>query len=123
MIAPSMPPLKEFSSDNEKLQYFRSWGLITQKSKHLVPVLYCGYYTDSAVPCEVIGRTWEDTAVILVKGQLHCIDGSYLAELQPKFKIYPRKSIAFSTFLSDYVVFDIETTGFSRQNDSIIEIF
>ena len=122
MIAPSSPPLTRFSSDVEKLEYFRKWGLVSPKARSVVPVLYLGFFTDKAVPCEVIGRTWESTAVISVGGELHCIDGSLLASTQPSFKVYPRRTGSVGAFLSDYVVFYIETTGFDRQNDSIIEL-
>lgn len=121
LIPPATPQLQRFADDEEKLKYFREWKLVSPKAKELVPVLYCGHYTDSAILCEVIGHTWEQTAVISINGQMHCIDGTYLAELQPKFKILPRKVMPHSVFLADYVVFDFETTGLNK-NDSIIEI-
>lgn len=122
MISPSDPPLIRFESEDEKLKYFRLWGLVSAKARSTVPVVYNGYYTDCAVPCEVVGRTWEDTAVIKVGSQLHCIDGNYLAALQPTFKVFPRRKVPYTKFLEDYVVVDIETSGFQRYIDSIIEI-
>ena len=122
MISPSTPPLTRFSNDAEKLDYFRKWGLVSPKARSLVPVLYTGFYSDCAVPCEVIGHTWDGVAVIQIGEELHCIEGVYLADLQPSLKMLPRKKMPTVVALSDYIVFDIETTGLSRSEDEIIEI-
>ena len=122
MIPPSNPPLVRFTKDSEKLEYFRRWGLVTPKAKELTPVVYNGFYTDIAIPCEVIGHTWDEVAVIQIGSELHCIDGIHLADLQPVLKMYPRKKMPIGKALSDYVVLDIETTGLNRKHDAIIEI-
>lgn len=122
MIAPADPPLVRFSNKSEKLEYFRRWGIVSPKAKALIPVLYTGFYTDAAVPCEVIGHTWDNVAVIQIGEELHCIEGIYLADLQPTLKMLPRKKMPTVVSLSNYIVFDIETTGFSRCNDRILEI-
>lgn len=122
MIPPTNPPLKRFANDSEKLEFFRKWGLVTPKAKDLTPVVYTGFYTDIAVPCEVIGYTWNEVAVIQIGEDLHCIDGCHLADLQPALKMFPRKKMPVGKALSDYIVIDIETTGLNRKHDEIIEI-
>ena len=55
-------------------------------------------------------------------GELTCINGYYLTELQPDI---PRKMLGGMTignFWQDYVVLDIETTGLDPNTDKIMEL-
>lgn len=100
-----------FFNDNDKLCFFKQWGLVPKSATTIRPVVYCGVYTDKPVSCQVVGYSDFDVAVILVENDLHCIDGECLAEMQPKPKD-----------IEEYVVLDIETTGFNRTKDKLIEV-
>lgn len=111
-----------FVSENDQIEHYRLWGLIPPKSKKLRPVMVVDGYLGSPEPCSVVGDQGDKWAVIQLDDGMHAVHGEALAEMQPSAQQYLPRGTCFVEILSDYVVFDIETTGLSRQNDSIIEI-
>lgn len=121
-----MVPLRDewtpFADLNDQIEHYRLWGLIPPKSKKLRPVMVVDGYWDAPQPCKVVGYHGDNWAVIELDDGVHGIHGEYLAELQPiAYQKLPH-GICFAEILSKYVVLDIETTGFNRETDRIIEI-
>lgn len=110
-----------FSSVEEKLEYFRMWGLIPPKSKTLRPIMVVDGYFGAPEPCEVVGYKDKYSAVIELPDGYHAIFGEYLAEMQPEAMQKLPRGMCFAEILQDYIVLDIETTGFSRTDNEIIE--
>ena len=120
-----MVPIKgewtTFKDRTDQLNHYRSWGLISPKGTKLPPVMVVDGYFGLPEPCEVVGYQTDKWAVIELTDGYHAIHGEYLAEMQPWVKGLPRGK-TFADVLSDYIVLDIETTGFSAQEHEIIEI-
>ena len=112
---------KPFSNLDEKLEYLRLWGLIPPKSKSLRPFMVVDGYFGAPEPCEVIGYKDKNWAVIELPDGPHAIFGEYLAEMQPDAMQKLPRGMCFTEILQDYIVLDIETTGFSRVENEIIE--
>lgn len=122
-----------FTNDTEKLDFLRKYKLVSPTACKL-PTFYHYASSLAEVPslCEVIGykQIFEDWAIICIKenGKIINIHSSYLLEMQKKAKVFIKdKNISkfqtMSTGTSNtYIVIDIETTGFSRKTDEIIEI-
>lgn len=121
-----MVPIKgdwtRFSAFADKLNHFRLWGLVSSRASSLCPVMVVDGYFGYPQPCEVVGYQGDSWAVIQLSDGYHAIHGSYLAEMQPKSGQDVSIGMKFAQVLADYVVIDIETTGYSRENDRIIEI-
>ncbi len=73
-----------FQSDDEMLIYLKDHQLLSQRATEAKPMYYRGAFSDTLLPCQVVG--WQDTvfAVIRVNGTLHTIHPDHLADLQPK---------------------------------------
>ena len=111
-----------FHDVNDQIEHYRSWGLIPPKSSTLRPVMVVDGYFGAPEPCKVVGYQDYNYAVIELPDGYHAIHGEYLAELQPyAYQKLPR-GLSFAEVLSKYVVLDIETTGFNRTDDRIIEV-
>lgn len=120
MIAPK----KEWSAfidEEDRLCYYRRWNLISPKATAVKPVLYSDNQITRPTLCDIVGHQGDGTAVVSVGGQLGCIHGEYLAELQPRVQQKLPRGTSFVEVLSHYVVIDIETTGFSWGADRVIE--
>ena len=111
-----------FRDLNDQLNHYRQWGLIPEKSKKLRPIMVVDGYFGTPIPCQVVGYQTDSWAVIQLEDGYHAIHGDYLAELQPVAHQRLPHGICFAEILSNYVVVDIESTGFDRHNDRIIEI-
>lgn len=122
MFYPPQKPWSEFSSIEEKLEAFRRWGLVSPKAKSLKPVVYAGPGVDRPMRCDVVGYQEPFFAVVDVEGELSCIHGDYLSETQPDIPAKILGGLSVAEFLQDYVVIDIETTGFDRHADKILEV-
>ncbi len=103
-----------FASFQEKLQYYRDWGLVPPKANWLRRVCYAGFYAEAPMPCAVVGYLDAHTAVLCLEGGLHTIAAELLAEQQAGAFAQP--------WPEAYVVFDLETTGLSPVRDRMIEI-
>lgn len=140
-----------FADHREKIKYLRLWGLISPKATKERPVMVVDGYFGVPEPCEVVGYKDQNWAVIRLPDGYHAIFGEYLAEMQPQayqklpygmcfaevMRDYITLGIKTTDFRqfdednvhvpkvcelrSEYIVFDIETTGFSRTTDEIIE--
>lgn len=84
-----------FSSDEEKLNKLKEWGLISAKAKEIKTFKYKGDYTDKDIDCDVIGYIAKETnpkcinkacetVVIKVGEETHKIDAAYLKQMQSK---------------------------------------
>ena len=111
-----MVPIKgewtPFGDINDQLNHFRLWGLIPPKSKKLRPIMVVDGYLDAPEPCNVVGYQGHNWAVIELADGFHAIHGEYLAELQPIANQKLPFGMCFAEVLAEYVVADIETTGF-----------
>ena len=112
----------QFRDADDKLEHYRLWGLIPAKAKKIRPIMVVDGYFDAPEPCEVVGYQRDACAVIKLSDGYHAVYGEYLAELQPNAMQKLPSGMCFAEILSRYVVFDIETTGLSRDSDRIIEI-
>lgn len=121
-----MVPLKSewtrFADLHDKLEHFRLWGLISSTCTTLCPVMVVDGYWGIPEPCEVVGHQNDKVAVIELADGYHAVRGEHLAELQPQPYQTLHSDACFTEILSDYVVVDIETTGFSNTADRIIEL-
>lgn len=111
-----------FTDIQDKLVHFRLWGLIPPKSTKLRPIMVTDGYFGVPEPCDVVGYQTDNWAVIELADGFYAIHGDYLAELQPVACQRLPFGVCFAEVLSDYVVIDIETTGFDHRHDRIIEI-
>ena len=120
-----------FTNVAEKLVFLKKYKLVSPADSN-IPTFY--HYASSLSevpsPCEVIGykRIFKDWAIICIKenDKIINIHSSYLLEMQKKANAYIKNASKSQTMpigASDtYIVFDIETTGFNRKTDEIIEI-
>ena len=80
----------KFSSDSEKLEQLKKWGLLSSKAAELKQIYYNGSYTEQITKCDVVGYSTEISenavAVISVNNQLHKIHIDYLKDMQPTKK-------------------------------------
>lgn len=121
-----MVPIKgdwtPFIDLQDQINHYRRWGLISEKSKQLRPIMVTDGYFGIPEPCMVVGYQTDSWAVIALSDGYHAIHGDYLAELQPSAQQKLPHGMCFAEILSHYVVVDIETTGFDFHHDRIIEI-
>lgn len=110
-----------FKDKQDQIDHYRLWGIISPKGTKLPPIMVTDGYFGTPEPCVVVGYQGDNWAVIELSDGHHAIHGEYLAEIQPKVKNLPR-GMTFADILSDYIVIDIETTGFSSKDHEIIEI-
>lgn len=113
MILPSTEWIR-FSTDSEVLSFMKSHGLAAPSANWVKTLVYSGFYCDQPVRCSLVGHLPPSAAVIEVSGNLHCINIDHLKDMQ--------RGNSVSATPTQYVVLDIETTGLSRSEDSIIEI-
>lgn len=111
-----------FHDTADQLEHYRLWGLIPPKSKQLRPIMVVDGRGNAPQPCKVVGYQGPNWAVIELDDGFHAICGEYLADMQPPARQRIPNGMCLAEVLAKYVVFDIETTGFSRENDRIIEI-
>ncbi len=119
------PPKGEwtpFASEEDQLEHFRLWGLISPKSKSIRSIVYAAPGVTAPMPCKVVGYQQPFWAIVQVGEHLTGIHGDYLAETQPDLPIKLLGGFRAPDLLQDYVVLDIETTGFVKETDHILEI-
>ncbi len=121
-----MVPIKgrwtRFADEEDRIKYYRLWGLITTKAAVIHPVMVMDGIYGVPEPCDVVGYQGENWAVIELQDGYHAIYGEYLAEMQPSAHQRLPIQVRFTDVLENYAVLDIETTGFNRVEDRCIEI-
>ena len=115
-----------------KCELLFDWGLITKtahQKQEIKSLQYRPQGSEALISCEVVGYIpWNDekgaksTVVIEAEGVFINIHPAFLKEMQTKSITKPKEVAKKKTGLpTDYVVYDIETTGLGR-NAEIIEI-
>ena len=122
MFYPPKGDWTPFADEEDKLEHFRLWGLVSPKTKIIRPIVYAAPGVTAPMSCEVVGYQQPFWAIVKVGENLTGIHGDYLAETQPDIPIKLLGGFRVPDLLQDYVVLDIETTGFSRETDQILEI-
>ena len=108
------------------------WGLITKtahQKQEIKGLQYRPQGSETLISCEVVGyipwseeKSAKSTVVIESERAFTKIHPAYLKEMQTKSIAKPKEVAKKETGLpTDYIVYDIETTGLSRQAE-IIEI-
>lgn len=121
-IRDAVPPpsgWKRFESKQEKLKKYKEWKLISEKAAYIKTLIYSGFYTDIPTTCEIVGYTDYDEAVIKLGDKLHTINPVYLLQMQT-FDAPPK--LPSKTIPTEYVVMDLETTGFGIETQKVIEV-
>ncbi|MGL5821718.1 MAG: exonuclease domain-containing protein, partial [Sarcina sp.] len=73
----------KFNSEFEKLEKLKEYKLISAKASSIEKTIYYkGIYVSKPTPCEILGYTDIDVLIISINGQLHCIRGEYLKQMQ-----------------------------------------
>lgn len=130
-----------FESPEEQLKKYKEWEFPTGRKNQLPELLYKGVFSDYAFEkCEIVGYTDmvpDEMAVVihlLESDKYLPIDRRFLKQMQQKNFRIDQEDLPDTTSgniasgselkkpINDYVVYDIETTGFSPENDEIIEI-
>lgn len=132
----------KFASFEEKIKKYKEWDFPTGKKEQPPELLYKGVFSD-CVPekCEIVGYTdMIPNEMVVVIHLLNSdkylpIDRRYLKQMQQKNFRIDQEDLPDTVYservesgkelkkaIDDYVVYDIETTGFSPENDEIIEI-
>ena len=120
-----------FNNLAEKLDFLKRYKLISKTKTELPTFYYYAPGTDIPVICEIIGydETYDNWAVIVIKTNDRTVNihSSYLLEMKDRGTAYYKNKssneIAEPSDQKDsYIVFDIETTGFSYSTNKIIEI-
>lgn len=122
MFYPPKGAWTPFADEEDKLKYFRLWGLVSPTAKSTRPIVYAAPGVTAPMSCEVIGYQQPFWAIVQVGENLTGIHGDYLAETQPDIPVKLLAKMRAPELLQDYVVLDLETTGFSRETDQILEI-
>lgn len=101
-----------FLDDTEKLAYMKEVGFLGKTAYTPKQLVYDGFYGTGL--CSLVGYQELNCAVISFRDTLHCIDIDCLKEMQT--------GRADANLPEEYVVFDIETTGFSSKTNDMIEL-
>jgi exonuclease, DNA polymerase III, epsilon subunit family len=110
---------KRFESKQEKLQKYKEWKFLSDKATYIKALIYSGFYTDIPTICDIVGYTSHNEVVIQLGYQLHTINPIYLLQMQT-FDT-PAK-LPSKTIPTEYIVLDLETTGFGADEQKVVEI-
>ncbi len=135
MISPAENWVR-ISNPNELLKFLKQLKLTPKSYTEPKPLIYTGSFTDTPVPCKVVGYLDQTFIVIEVNGELHSIHPEHLKDMQagastklssiheaPGAAIEDeRMNPDVTERIRDYVCFDIETTGVNQRTAEIIEI-
>lgn len=114
-----------FEDERTALLNLKKLGLISPNSNYIKEFKYSGGYAESPLPCVVKGIAKKNTLVIEVNGCLHCLSAKCFASMQtaePTYTMLKLSSKADWDEYSNYVVIDLESTGYSANYNKIIEI-
>lgn len=118
-----------FNTTTETLDFLKKYKLISETASEVTEFYYFKQESNTPVICEVIGYdaafdTWA-SITIKVDNELINIHSDYLSDMKKRGRAFHKtkpSSPAVKRAPASYVVLDLETTGFSSKNDSIIEI-
>jgi len=126
--------MNTFDNLTEELDFLKKYKLAS-KTKTTLPTFYY-YAPGSDIPsvCEIAGfeRAYDNWAIMVIKtnDSYIKIHSGYLLEMRDRGTAYGKnadsarnhKTVRKSNQKNSYIVLDIETTGFNRNKDKIIEI-
>ena len=121
-IKDTVPPKsdwKRFESKHEKLKKYKEWRFISDKATYIKTLIYSGFYTDIPTTCDVVGYTDYDEVIIKLGDKLHTINPVYLLQMQ---SFDTPSKLPSKTIPTEYIVLDLETTGFGADIQKVIEI-
>ncbi|MDE6661828.1 MAG: 3'-5' exonuclease [Lachnospiraceae bacterium] len=119
-----------FNTTTETLDFLKKYKLISETASEISEFYYFKQESNTPVICEVTGYdeafdTWA-SITIKVGNEVINIHSDYLLDMKKRgrafLKAKPSSTPAAKRAPASYVVLDLETTGFSSKNDSIIEI-
>lgn len=110
-----------FATEAETIRFLQRHGILTAKASRMKDLCYSGIYTKGIEMCNVVGFASPYTLVIELCGELHCINAEHLKDMQDGMSKWIKELLSLRD-MHEYVVLDFETTGFSAENDYIIEI-
>ena len=126
----------KFKNLEEQIEKYREWGFGGRKKNELTSLMYKGIYLEgqdnTPEECIIIGYYNDTELLIELKDSKKriIIDRNYLKHMQDKYfnldqdenDIVIELGKEIIDIIDDYIVYDIETTGFSNTSDEIIEI-
>lgn len=107
-------PWTRFPNAAEKLEFMKRIHLAAPTDIFPKTLTYFGGYVKEPIDCILLGFVSESTLVIQIAGEDHCINVDCLLEMQTGMRA--------ASIPEEYVVLDVETTGFNHKKDEIIEI-
>lgn len=118
-----------FNTTTETLDFLKKYKLISETATDVSEFYYFRQESNSPVICEVTGydAAFDTWASITIKADIEVINihSDYLLDMKKRGRAFYKakpSSPAVKRAPASYVVLDLETTGFSSKNDSIIEI-
>lgn len=119
-----IPPKGEwhrFETDEEAIEYAKSIEIVPKSCKKNRTFFYVD--GKEIARCKIVGYVDEWTAVIDVNGNLDCILPEYFVDMQSIKNKQMKELTEYDILKADeYIALDFETTGFSPDDDEIIDI-
>lgn len=121
--------MNTFNTTTDKLNFLKKYKLISETAAEISEFYYFKPGSSTPIACEVIGYdadfgTWASVTIETEHEKIN-IHSDYLADMKKRGRAFHKNRLSAKDNENDpdsYVVLDIETTGFSHKNDSIIEI-
>ena len=121
--------MNAFNTTTEKLDFLKKYKLISETATETSEFYYFKPGSNTPVACEVIGYdadfgTWASITIEADHEKIN-IHSDYLSDMKKRGRAFHKNRLSDKDNENNpdyYVVIDIETTGFSHKNDSIIEI-
>ena len=118
-----------FNTTTETLDFLKKYKLVSETATEVSGFYYFNQESNTPVTCEIVGydAAFDTWASITIKADNEVINihSDYLLDMKKRGRAFYKtkpSSPAAKRAPASYVVLDLETTGFSSKNDSIIEI-